>query len=206
MVSITANPLSAVQPRENFLEESISVALARINTKLSNPDGLVEGLVELGEVVLEVVGVGPGIVVSDNEVDLAVRALCHELLEVVDALVGLVAIGYCGRADLKSLASERLDVLLVRFHSVVNRHVGTSATNGKLAARQKNMECAMRDLPGLIRLVEAEYVFDVVLALCVLDVLFPTLSAPLLVGMKKRNEFESSDWFAVDDCLPVVHP
>jgi hypothetical protein len=93
VVGITLDPFSLVQPRQNLLQESISVTLARVDTELGEPDRLVEGLVELGEVVLEVLDVGPGVVVGNDEVDLAVAAARHELLQVVDALVGISAVG-----------------------------------------------------------------------------------------------------------------
>lgn len=132
MVGVPLDPLGLVQPRQSLLEEGISVTLAWIHAKLSDPDGLVEGVVELGEVVLEVIELVPCVVVGDDEVDLAVAALGHELLEVVHALVGLLGVGNGGRADLEALCSEGLDVLLVGCNSLVNGDACATTTVGSL--------------------------------------------------------------------------
>jgi hypothetical protein len=91
VVGVTLNPGLSVHPGKNLLKESIRVA--RSNAELGDPDGLVEGLVELLEVVLEILSVVPGVVVGNDKVDLASGTLVHEVLEVVDALVGLVGVG-----------------------------------------------------------------------------------------------------------------
>jgi hypothetical protein len=128
MVSIPLDPLGLVQPGQNLLQEGIGITLTWVDAEFGDPDGLVEGLVELGEVVLEVVGVGPGIVVGNNEVDLAIAAASHELLEVIYAFVGLVTVGDGGRADLQTGAGKGLDVLLVCSDGLVDGDVGASAT------------------------------------------------------------------------------
>lgn len=128
VVRIPVDPLSLVQPWQHLLQESVSIALARVDTKLSDPDGLLEGVVELDEVVLEILCVGPGVVVGDNEVDLAVTAPSHELLKVVDALVGFGTVGYGRRANLEAGGGEGLYVFLVRGDGLVDGYVATSAT------------------------------------------------------------------------------
>jgi hypothetical protein len=128
VVRIPVDPLSLVQPWHHLLQESVSIALARVDTKLSDPDGLLEGVVELDEVVLEILCVGPGVVVGDNEVDLAVTAPSHELLKVVDALVGFGTVGYGRRANLEARGGEGLYVFLVRGDGLVDGYVATSAT------------------------------------------------------------------------------
>jgi hypothetical protein len=128
VVGVPLDPLSLVQPWQGLLKESISITLAGVDAELSNPDGLVEGVVELGEVVLEVLELVPCVVVSDNEVNLAVAALSHELLEVVDALVGLLGVGNGGRANLEALLGQRLNVLLVGCNSLVDGDTGASTT------------------------------------------------------------------------------
>jgi hypothetical protein len=128
VVGVPLDPLSLVQPWQSLLKESISIALAGVDAELSDPDRLVEGVVELGEVVLEVLELVPCVVVGDNEVNLAVTALSHELLEVVDALVGFGTVGHSRRADLETLAGKRLNVLLVGSDGLVDRDVGASAT------------------------------------------------------------------------------
>ena len=92
VVSIALNPILRVQPRQYLLQESISVAFG--DTKFGDPDWLVEGLVEVLQVVLEVFSLVPSVVVRDDEVDLAVTATSNELFEPVDALVGFVAVGH----------------------------------------------------------------------------------------------------------------
>lgn len=184
MVRIALNPVLAVQPRQNLLEELIGVALA--DTELGDPDGLVEGLVESLEVVLEVLGLVPGVVVSDNEVDLAVAALAHELLEPVDALVGFVAVGDSRRAKAEALFTERVDVLLVGRNSAADIHVGASTAN-------------------LVWLVEAQDVGDLVFLLRSSNVGEPSLRAPLLVGVEERDVF-AVDGLSIYDSLPIVHP
>jgi hypothetical protein len=133
VVGVPLDPLSLVQPGQHLLQESISITLTRVDAKLGEPDRLVECLVKLGEVVLEVINVGPCVVVGDNEVDLAVTAASHEALQVVDALVGISAVGYSGRADFEALGSKGLDVFLVCGNSLVDGNVGASATVVELA-------------------------------------------------------------------------
>jgi len=58
---------------------------------------------------------------------------------------------------------------------------------------------------SLVGFVEAQHVRNLVVLLGVGNVVGPTLSAPLLVGVKKRNVFEVEGG-SIDDCLPVVHP
>ena len=131
MVRIALNPVLAVQPRQDLLEELSSVTLS--DTELGDPDGLVEGLVEVDEVVLEVVGVVPGVVVGHDEVNLAVAAAIHEALEPVDALASLVTVGHRGGADAETLLCQWLDVLAVSSHCVTHRNVGTSTTNESIS-------------------------------------------------------------------------
>ena len=138
------------------------------------------------EVVLEVVEVVPSVVVGDDKVDLAAGALGDELLEPVGALVGFLGIGDSGRADADVLLGEGLDELLVGCDSGGNIHFGTSAT-------------------GLVGLVEAQDVRDLVLLLGSGEVGGPALSAPLLVGMEQGNVFDVNG-LAINDRLPVVHP
>lgn len=127
VVRIALDPVLSVQPRKHLLEELIRVALG--NTKLSDPDWLVEGGVEVLKVFLEVLSLVPGVVVSDDEIDLAVAAAVHELLEPVDALVGFVAVGNSWGADAETLSCKRLDVLAVGGDCGVDLDVGTSATD-----------------------------------------------------------------------------
>ena len=82
---------------------------------------------EVREVVLEVLGLVPGVVVRHDVVDLAVGAAGHELLQPVDALVGAVAVGHSWGTNLQ-VTCERLDVLLVGCDGVVDGHAGTTAT------------------------------------------------------------------------------
>ena len=90
MIRIALDPILSVQPRQYLLQEGISVAGG--DAELSDPDGLVEGLVEVDQIVLEVLGLVPGVVVGDDEVDLAVTATSNELLQPVGTLVGFVAV------------------------------------------------------------------------------------------------------------------
>jgi hypothetical protein len=129
MISVTLNPLLLVHPWQYLCQESAGITLARVDAEFGYPDRLVESLMELNKVVLEVIGIGPGVVVSDNKVDLAVRASSHELLQPVHALVGLVTVGDSGRANLQALSSERLNVLLVGGNGLSNGNVGTSTTS-----------------------------------------------------------------------------
>lgn len=205
MVGVPLDPLGLVQPGQNLLQESIGVALAGVYAKLSEPDRLVEGVVELGEVVLEVLDVVPSVVVGNDEVDLAVATLSHELLEVVDALVGLLGVGNGRRTNLEALRSQGLDVCLVGRDSLVDGNAGASSTVELLDACACRMD-QMQDLPDLVWLVDAQDVLDVVLGASIGDILRPTLGAPLLVGVKKRNIFETAEGFAVDDSFPVIHP
>lgn len=152
VVSVALDPGLGIEPGKDVLEELISVALG--DTKLSDPDGLVEGVVELVEIVLEVLGLGPGVVVGDDKVDLAVAAAVHEGLEPVDALAGLVAIGHSGGADAEALVGKGLDELAVRVDGSGNVHVGASTTD-------------------LVRLVEAEDVRDLVVLAGVGNVVGP---------------------------------
>lgn len=180
MVGITLNPILLVHPRKNLAKESIDIALTRVDAELGDPDGLVEGLVELGQVVLEVVGVGPGVVVGDDKVDLAVAAAGHELLEVVDTLVGLVTVSDSRRADLKTLAGEGLDVLLVGGDGGVDVHAGSSTTLKHVS--EDCGTCGTMDSPNLVRLVEAQDVLDIVLGASIGNVGRPAGGAPVLVG------------------------
>jgi hypothetical protein len=93
VVSIPLDPLSRVHPGQHLLQELLGITLTRVDTELSDPDGLLEGVVEFGEVVLEVLDLVPRVVVGDDEVDLAAVTASHELLEVIDAFVGLVVAG-----------------------------------------------------------------------------------------------------------------
>tara|TARA_R110002003_G_scaffold59_11_gene5298 strand:- start:3932 stop:5029 length:1098 start_codon:yes stop_codon:yes gene_type:complete len=205
MVSIPLDPLGLVQPGQNLLQEGIGIALTWVDAEFGDPDGLVEGLVELGEVVLEVVGVGPGIVVGNNEVDLAVAAASHELLEVIYAFVGLVTIGDGGRADLQTGAGKGLDVLLVCSDGLVDGDVGAAATVVS-QNYDDNTRLLSLNLPRLIRLVEAEDIFDIVFGACVGDVLRPARCAPVLVAVEERNIFKTRDGLAINDGFPVIHP
>jgi len=184
VVGVTLDPGLSVHPGKDLLKELVGVA--RSDTKLGNPNRLVEGLVELGEVVLEVLSVVPGVVVGDDEVDLAAVAGRHELLEVVDSLVGLVGVGDGRRADAETLGGEGLDELLVGCGSSCDVDVGTSTTS-------------------MVGLVEAQDVRNLVVLLGIGNVGVPALSAPLLVGVEKGNVFKV-EGCSVDDCLPVVHP
>jgi hypothetical protein len=184
MVSISLNPRLSVQPRKHLLQELVRVALS--NSKLGDPDGLVEGGVELLEVGLEVFGVVPGVVVRDDEINLATVAAFDELLEVIDALASCVGVGDGWRTDTKSLFGEGLDVLLVGCDGSAHVDVGASATD-------------------LIWLVEAEDGRHLVLLLRSSNVVEPALEAPVLVGVEQRNVFKI-DSLAIDNRLPVVHP
>lgn len=184
VIGITLNPILRIQPWENLGEELSSIALS--DTELGDPNGLVEGFVEVDEIVLEIFGLVPGVVVSDNEVDITASALSHEFLEVVDAFARLVAVGDGRRTDAETLSSKGLDVLLVSSHGVTHGHVGATTTN-------------------LVRLIEREDVRDLVLLLGSGYVRGPALSAPLLVGVEQGNVFEI-DGLAINDCLPVIHP
>lgn len=184
MVGVTLDPGLSIHPGKDLLKELVGVA--RSYTELGDPDGLVKGLVELGEVVLEVLSVVSGVVVGDDEVDLAAVAGRHELLKVVDSLVGLVGVGDGRRADTEALRGEGLDERLVGRGGSSDVDVGASTTN-------------------LVGLVEAQHVRNLIVLLGVGDVGVPALSAPLLVGVEKRNIFEV-EGCSVDDCLPVVHP
>lgn len=152
VVSVALDPRLGIEPGKDVLEELVGVALG--DTKLSDPDGLVEGIVELVEVVLEVLGLGPGVVVSDDEVDLAVAAAVHEGLEPVDALAGLVAVGNSGGANAETLVGKGLDELAVGVDGSANVHVGASSTD-------------------LVGLVEAEDVGDLVVLAGVGNVVGP---------------------------------
>jgi hypothetical protein len=132
VVRIPVDPLGLVQPGQDLLQEGIGIALAGVDAELGDPDRLLEGVMELGEVVLEVLGVVGAVVVRDDKVDLAVAAAGHELLEVADALGLLAAVGHGGRANLESLAGKGLDELPVRGNGLVDGNVGASATVGAL--------------------------------------------------------------------------
>lgn len=126
MVSVALDPWLSIHPGKDLLEELVGVA--RCNAKLGDPDGLVEGVVELAEVVLEVLGLVPGVVVGDDEVDLAVAAAVHEGLEPVDSLAGFVAVGNGWRTDTE-ITSKGLDELAVSADSSSDIHVGASTTD-----------------------------------------------------------------------------
>lgn len=126
MIGITLNPVLGVEPWKDLLKESVRVALG--DTKLSDPDWLVEGLVEVDQVVLEILGLVPRIVMGNDEIDLAVAAACHELFQVVDALVWLIAISHCWGADPEALCGQRLDVLLVSCNGFSNGNVAATTT------------------------------------------------------------------------------
>lgn len=127
VVGIALNPVLGVEPGKNVLEELVGVALG--DTKLGDPDRQVESVVELGEVVLEVLGLVPGVVVGDDKVNLAVTAAAHEGLEPVDSLVGLIGVGDGWRANAKTLASKGLDKTLVSLNGSSNVHVAASTTD-----------------------------------------------------------------------------
>lgn len=184
MVRIALDPVLGVQPGKNLLEEVGGIALG--NAELSDPDGLAEGSVEVLEVGLEVLGLGPCVVVGDDKVDLAVAAAGDERLEPVDALSGLVAVGHSWGAEPEALLGKRLDVLAVSGNCAADVHVGASAAD-------------------LIGLVEGQGVSNRVLLLGVGDVGKPTLGAPLLVGVEQGHVFEA-ERLAVDHGFPVVHP
>jgi hypothetical protein len=93
MVSIPLDPILGVHPRQHCLQESIGITLTRVDTKFSDPHGLLEGVVEVLEVRLEVVDLVPRVIVGDDEVDLAAVTASHELLEVINTFVGLVFAG-----------------------------------------------------------------------------------------------------------------
>jgi hypothetical protein len=103
VVRILVDPVLAIQPRQHRLQESSRIALAGVDAELGDPDGLVERLVELGEVVFEVVDIVCAVVVRDDEVDLAAGAAGHELLEVGNALVIFASVGHGGRTDGEAL-------------------------------------------------------------------------------------------------------
>jgi hypothetical protein len=63
-----------------------------------------------------------------------------------------------------------------------------------------------KDVPALVRLVERQHVRDLVVLLCVGDVVGPARGAPVLVGVQQGHVFEAVDRGTVDDGLPVVHP
>lgn len=126
VVCIALNPVLRIQPWQNLLQELIGIALG--DTELSDPDVLAKGTVEGLEVVLEVLGFVPCVVVGNDEVDLAVTAASHELLEPVHALVGLVAVGDRWGADPETLLRQGLDVLSVSSHCVSDGNVGASTT------------------------------------------------------------------------------
>jgi hypothetical protein len=126
VVSVALNPWLSVQPRKDLLQESVRVTLG--DAELGDPDRFSKGGVELLEVGLEVLGVIPGVVVDDNEVDLAAGAGSQKLLEVVDALTRCVGIGDSWGTDPQSLFSQGLDVLLVGCDSSLHIDVGASAT------------------------------------------------------------------------------
>jgi hypothetical protein len=123
VVGITLDPR---HPWKDLLQELLCVALG--DTELSDPDGLVESVMEVLEVLLEVLGLVPGVVVGNDKVDLAVTASIHELLEPVDTLAGFVAVGDGWGADAKTFGCERLDVLAVSCYCSIDIDVGTSAT------------------------------------------------------------------------------
>jgi hypothetical protein len=184
MVSISLNPWLSVQPRKDLLQELVRVALG--NAELGDPNRLVEGGVELLEVGLEVLSVVPGVIVGDDEVDLAAVAAFDELLEVVDALASGVGVGDGWGTDTKSLFGEGLDVLLVGCDGSGHVDVGASATD-------------------LVWLVEAENGRHFVLLLRSSNVVEPALEAPVLVGVEQGDVFKV-DSLAINDRLPVVHP
>lgn len=184
VVGVALNPGLGVEPGKNLLEELVGVALS--DTKLGDPDGQVEGVVELGEVVLEVLGLVPGVVVGDDEVDLAVAAAAHEGLEPVDSLVGLVGVGDGWRADAETLTSQGLDKTTVGVNGSSDVHVAASATN-------------------LVWLVEAQDVRDLVVLAGIGNVVCPGRGAPVLVGVKQRNVFKIGGT-AINDSFPVIHP
>jgi hypothetical protein len=126
VISVSLDPGLSVQPRKHLLEELVGVTLS--DAELGDPYRLVEGGVELLEVVLEVFGVVPGVVVSNDEVDLASRTLVEKLLEVVDTLASRVGVGDGWGADPQTLFSQGLDVLLMGGDSSGDVDVGTSAT------------------------------------------------------------------------------
>lgn len=137
MVSVTLNPGLSIHPGKNLLQEFVGVTFS--NTELGDPNRFVEGVVELPQVVLEVLRLVPGVVVGDDEIDLASVAGVHEILEPIDALVRLVGVGNCRRADPETLCGEGLDELLVGRDGSRDIDVGASATD-------------------LIRLVKAQHV------------------------------------------------
>jgi hypothetical protein len=163
VIRIPVDPFSRVHPRQHLLQESINISLTRVNTKLSNPNRLLERVVELGEVVLKIGDVGRCVVVRDDKVDLAVAAASHELLEVVNALVLFGAVGHGGRADFETRVGQGLlDVLLVCRDGLVDGHVGASAAVVVLDKLEWKIYGG-KDIPILIWLVEAQDVLDVVL-------------------------------------------
>jgi hypothetical protein len=201
VVSIPLDPRSRVQPREYLLQELIGIT--RSDTEFSDPDGLVEGVVELLEVVLEVLGLVPGVVVGNDEVDLAVGTAVHEGLEVVDTLVGFVGVGDGRRSDSQTLLGKWLDQLLVFLDGDVDGNVGTSATVDVLGVTRCLRYC--HDLPDLVWLIEAEDVLDGIFLDSGVDIVFEARSAPILVAVKERNIFEVQRC-TIDDGFPIIHP
>jgi hypothetical protein len=128
VVRILVDPILAIQPRQHRLQESSRIALTGVDAELGDPDGLVERLVELGEVVFEVLDVVCAVVVRDDEVDLAAGAAGHELLEVGNALGIFASVGYGGRTDGEALCGEGLQVLLVCGDGLVDGDRSASAT------------------------------------------------------------------------------
>jgi hypothetical protein len=201
VVSIPLDPRSRVQPREYLLQELIGIT--RSDTEFSDPDGLVEGVVELLEVVLEVLGLVPGVVVGNDEVDLTVGTAVHEGLEVVDALVGFVGVGDGRRSDSQTLLGKWLDQLLVFLDGDVDGNVGTSATTDVLGVTRCLRYC--HDLPDLVWLIEAEDVLDGIFLDSGVDIVSEARSAPILVAVKERNIFEVQRC-TIDDGFPIIHP
>jgi len=91
VVSITLDPWLSVHPGKHLPEELVGVAFS--DAKLGDPDGLVESRVEFLEVVLEVLGFVPSVVVGHDKVNLAVGAAGDEVLEPLYAFAWLVAVG-----------------------------------------------------------------------------------------------------------------
>lgn len=113
-VRIPMHILLLIQPRQDFLQERDRLVLVPITrAKLRDPDGLLELLPELLDVILEGLRVGRAAVpVNGDEVDRARRAGRHELRHPVHSHPRRHAVGDCGSSEVHFLL-QRLDPLAV---------------------------------------------------------------------------------------------
>lgn len=129
------NPILLVEPRRHFVVEvhrlvpsTLSASVKVLTGVLGDPDGLLDGVVVIGDVFLEVIG-RDVVVVQGDEIRLG-PTFGTNVLELQDPFETGGGAGGSGHPDRVTLSLEGAHVLLPERHGALGRDVGLTRVVG----------------------------------------------------------------------------